>query len=77
MLHKDLWNFPVSVRLVGADWPTALPFKFIFIWVHLCKMAAVERTSGSDEAETDGREANHQSLRERQGRSHLSLDAHR
>lgn len=65
MLDKELWNFPVSLRPVGADWPTAFPCTFI--WVHSSKMATVERTSGSDEAETDWMETNHQSLRERRG----------
>lgn len=41
------------------------------------KTATAERTSYSDGAETDGSEINHQSLRERQGRSHLSLHANR
>lgn len=73
MLHKELWNSPVPVRLAGAEWPTA--FSRTFIWVHSSKVATVERTSGSDEAETDWMETNHQSLTGRQG--HLSLDAHK
>lgn len=43
----------------------------------LRELTTAERTSDSDGVETDGSETNHQSLGERQGRSHLSLDANR
>lgn len=55
--HKGWFIFSMLVRLAWADWPRAFLCICILIWVHLRTKATVERTSGSDEAETDGREA--------------------